>query len=149
LTRPPKTALVLNNGVLRGPDRNLFHSGGCWSRSLFDQVRGYAHMNSGQDLEIELLFEKVMGKGKDTDIKPEDIFYLYRWAGTGAFHLSGFGKDKPGEKTGNQKVGEAVAQKLKSGVLQRGEIQIESQWKCDYVKLAADYLAKQSAPPTQ
>lgn len=145
----PKTAFVLNNGVLRGPDRNLFHSSGCWSRSLFDQVRGYAHMNSGQDLEIELLFEKVIGKGKDSDIKPGDMFYIYRWAGTGAFHLSGYGKDKPGEKTGNQKVGESVAQKLKSGALQRGEIRIEPQWKCDYAKLAADYLAKQLAPASQ
>lgn len=138
----PRSAFALNNGVLRGPERNLFHSGSCWSRSLFDQMRGYAHMNSGQDLEIELLFEKIIGKGKNSDISPEDIFYIYRWAGTGSFHLSGFGRDKPEGKTGSQKVGEAVAQKLKSGELQSGEIWIEPHWKCDYVEIVIEYLSR-------
>lgn len=135
----PSSALALNNGVLRGPERNLFHSGGCWSRSLFDQVRGYAHMNSGQDLEIELQFEKAIGKEKNYIIKPEDIFYLYRWAGTGAFHLSGFGRDKPGEKTGNQKVCDYVANKIKSGEIQCGDILVKPQWKCDYMRLVEEY----------
>jgi len=138
----PKSAFTLNDGVLKGPERNLFHSGSCWTRSLFDQVRGYAHMNSGQDMEIEVLFEKLIGQGKNSEIKPEDIFYIYRWAGTGSFHLSGFGKDKPGEKTGNQKVGESVAKKLKSGEIHSGEIRIQPFWKCDYTALVVDYLSK-------
>lgn len=142
----PHAAFALNNGVLKGPDRNLFHSGSCWSRSLFNQVRGYAHMNSGQDLEIELLFEKAIGKGKNYNIKPEDIYYIYRWAGTGSFHLSAYGKDKPGEKTGDQKVAENVVKKLKSGDLQSGEIWVEPKWKCDYVQLVTDYLIMETIP---
>lgn len=138
----PSSAFALNDGVLKGPQRNLFHSGSCWSRALFDQVRGYAHMGSGQDLEIEQLFENIIGKGKNFDIKPQDIFYIYRWAGTGAFHLSGFGKDKPGEKTGNEKVAESVLQKLNSGKLQSGEIYINSHWKCDYSRIVTEYLAQ-------
>ncbi|MBL9133285.1 MAG: glycosyltransferase family 2 protein [Verrucomicrobiaceae bacterium] len=138
----PHSALALNNGVLKGPDRNLFHSGSCWTRSLFDQVRGYAHMNSGQDLEIELLFEKVVGRGKNYNINPEDIYYIYRWAGTGSFHLSAFGKDKPGEKAGSQKVSDSVQFKLKSGHLQSGEIWITPCWKCDYRELVANYLSQ-------
>ncbi|MFZ2639490.1 MAG: glycosyltransferase [Verrucomicrobiia bacterium] len=137
----PRNALVLNNCVLQGPDRNLFHSSSCWSRSLFDQVRGYAHVNSGQDLEIEQQFERVIGKDKNTEVRPTEIFYIYRWAGTTSFHLSGFGMDKPGQKPGNEKVGDYVAQAIKAGRIQSGEIVIEPHWACNYTKLAAEYLA--------
>jgi hypothetical protein len=143
----PRTALALNNGVLKGPDRNLFHSGSCWARSLFDEVHGYAHMNSGQDMELEQRFAKLIPKDKDTEIRPEDIFYIYRWAGTASFHLSGFGRDKPGQKAGSLKVGDYVAQAIKDGRVETGAIEIEPRWACDYAKLAAEYLSGQSKPP--
>ncbi|MBS0208881.1 MAG: glycosyltransferase family 2 protein, partial [Planctomycetes bacterium] len=93
----PSKALMLNNGAVSGPKSNLFHSGSCFTRDLFNRAHGYAHMGSGQDLDLEQAFERLIGRGKNyNSIKPEEIFYLYRWGGTGSFHLSGFGRDKPG-----------------------------------------------------
>jgi hypothetical protein len=114
---------------------------------LFDEVGGYAHMNSGQDLEIEQRFANLIPKNKDAEIRPQDIFYIYRWAGTGSFHLSGFGTDKPGQMPGIEKVGDYVAQAVKSGRVQTGLIDITPRWACDYARLAAEYGAGQSKPP--
>lgn len=138
----PSKAMVLNNGKIEGPKSNLFHSGGCWSRELFDKVRGYKHMGSGQDLEIEHQFEKKhTGRGKNYNgIKPDEIAYLYRWGGTGTFHLSGFGKDKEGEKDGNQKVAEYIERKKEQGHVQSGDITLKPQWKMDYTKMVHDFL---------
>lgn len=140
----PSSAFVLNNGKLKGPDRNLFHSGGCWHRKLFNLVRGYAHIGSGQDLEIEQRMEKLhVGKGKNFNGIPLDkIYYLYRWQGTGSFHLSVFGKDKTGKIPGNDKVAHYVAAKLKNGEVPSGRIELNPHWKQDYVGLAAAYVAE-------
>jgi glycosyltransferase involved in cell wall biosynthesis len=139
----PSTAFMLNNGVLTGPERNLFHGGCCWSRNLFDEVRGYAHLDSAEDLEIELLFDKIIGPGKNAEIRPEEIFYVYRWGGTNSFHLSGFSKGKSGGKTSYEKAGEWVEENIRTGGIQCGEIRIEPHWKADYPKIVADHLAAQ------
>ncbi len=140
----PSQAFILNDGQLQGPNRNLFHSGGCWHRKLFKKVRGYATMGSGQDLEIEQRMEKLhVGKGKNFNGIPLDkIYYLYRWKGTGSFHLSAFGKDKAGQPTGNDKVAHYIGDKLKNGEVPSGRVELQPQWKQDYVGLAAAYVAR-------
>jgi glycosyltransferase involved in cell wall biosynthesis len=138
----PSKALVLNNGKIEGPKSNLFHSGSCWSRQLFDKVRGYCHMGSGQDLEIEAQFEKKhTGKGKNlNNIPNDDIYYLYRWGGTGSFHLSGFGKDKAGEKDGNAKVAEYIERKKEAGQIPTGIVKLNPHWEQDYRRMICEYL---------
>lgn len=138
----PSKAFVLNDGLISGPKANLFHGGSLWHRTLFDQVGGYPHMGSGQDLEIELKFDKVIRQPKNYDaIRPWEIFYLYRWSGTRSYHLSGFGKDSGGSP-GNAKVMEYVNRKLKNGQLECGEILLEPRWACNYPRLVETHLAQ-------
>lgn len=137
----PSKALILNNGAISGPKANLFHSGCCFTRELFDRVRGYAHIGSGQDLALEQEFERVLGPGKNYNaIKLEEIFYLYRWSGTGSYHLSSFGRDKAGQTTGNDKVADYVHRQVALGKVHVGEIALHPQWKCDYSVLAAEFV---------
>lgn len=137
----PSKALVLNDGKLSGPKGNLFYSGGIWHRSLFDQVRGHAHMGSGQDMEIEKKFEEIIPKKNYNAIKIEEIYYIYRWSGTGSFHLSGFGQDNDTKKSGNEKVADYIKEKQKKGLIETGEITINPCWKIDYVQLVKNYIA--------
>jgi hypothetical protein len=137
----PSKAFVLNHGVIGGPHAGLFHSSGIWHRSLFDEVGGYRHMGSGEDMEIEFMFEQVVGRGKNYDgVKPSEIFYLYRWQGTQSYHLSGFGRDRAG-KSGHEKVMEHVLRQLREGTIQSGEITLEPQYSIDYSKMIDRYIA--------
>ena len=129
----------LNNDKLSGPVRNVFHSSSCWSRKWFDGVGGYTHMGSGQDTDIEHKFERIYGK-KNSDIPDNDIFYIYRWSGTNSYHLSGFGRDRDGQKTGNSKVQEFVMKQIKTGVISTGNIKLIPKWKYDYTKMTQQFL---------
>ncbi|MBN8626216.1 MAG: glycosyltransferase family 2 protein [Planctomycetes bacterium] len=138
----PSKALTLNSGQIGGPNANLYHSGSCFSRSLFDKARGYAHMGSGQDFELETVFERLIGRGKNFNaIKPEEIYYIYRWSGTGSYHLSGFGKDKTGEIAGNAKVAGYVQKQIEGGTLPVGTVSLAPHWKLDYPTMAKEYVA--------
>lgn len=138
----PSKALILNNGEISGPKANLFYSGGIWARSLFDQVRGHAHMGSGQDMEIEKKFQEIIKTNKNySSIKPEEIYYLYRWSGTHSYHLSAFGQDKKEDsRTGNEKVEEWVKKKIESGEVKTGRIELNPNWQHDYQQKVDEYL---------
>jgi hypothetical protein len=56
----PSQAFLLADGRVRGPVTGLFHGGGIWHRSLFDEARGYSHMGSGEDLDLERRFSSLM-----------------------------------------------------------------------------------------
>src|SRR5262249_3306287 len=86
----PDKAWMWNNGEVSGPTKNLFHVGSCWSRALFDAVRGYGAEGTGYDLIFERrLKQHFPGLIIPYAIEPHDIYYLYRWAGTGSYHMSG------------------------------------------------------------
>lgn len=137
----PTRAFVLNDGVIAGPSEKLFHSGGMWHRSLFDEVGGYAQMGSGEDADIEARFKKVIGRGMNYGlIQPCEIYYLYRWSGTESFHLSAFGRDGSGQP-GNDKVMEYVLGQLGRGIVRPGEIALQPQWSVDYSQLVKDFVA--------
>ncbi len=101
--------------------KTVAHAMGAWSKELFDRVGGYPHIQSGQDQAIEDLFAKT-GHRHVATIDPQDIFYLYRFPGTGSFHLSahGFGK-------GYDAAEEFVKKNIKAGVYK-----INPNWAIDY-----------------
>lgn len=137
----PSKAFVINDDWITGPFSNLFHGGAIWHRSLFDEVGGYAHMGSGQDMDLEGRFQRVIGPGKDyVEITPEEIFYLYRWAGTHSYHLSGFGRDGP-DHSGGDKVLDYATRELRAGRIDGGEIALLPHWDTDYTQLVADHVA--------
>lgn len=138
----PSRALILNDGLISGPETNLFHSGSLWHRSLFDEVGGYPHLGSGQDMDLELRFEAVIGPHKNYDgIEARDIFYLYRWSGTHSYHLSAFGRDGS-DKPGSAKVRDYVLRQLKEGTIESGEIVLQPTWRVNYSELAKDYIGR-------
>ncbi|QDT40358.1 Glycosyl transferase family 2 [Gimesia alba] len=115
-----------NKGSIR-VSKTMAHGMGAWSRTLFDEVQGYPHIQSGQDQAIEKLFQKT-GKRNVPEINEKDIFYIYRFPGTGSYHLSSFGYGN-----GLKGAEEFVSQKVRSGIYK-----IDPQWKQNYVGLSND-----------
>ena len=141
----PNRAWFWNNGVLSGPESNVFHAGSCWSRELFASVRGYAAVERAWDVELEARFAEVRpGSTATYDIRPEEIYYLYRWGGTDSYHGSGFTGEDP-----HRAVADFVAEQVRLGRLQLGQITLAPRWKSDYLALVRDHLASSSAaaPP--
>jgi glycosyltransferase involved in cell wall biosynthesis len=137
----PDKAWFWNNGKLSGPAKNIFHSGSCWSRGLFDAVRGYVAEGTGYDLVFErLLEEQFPGSTAAYDIRPEEIYYLYRWSGTGSYHMSGFGNYAPGENAGHNQVEDFVKQRASRGQIRRGIIPLQPHWKWDYQQLVSEII---------
>ncbi len=131
----PGRAWFWNDGRISGPETNLFAAGSCWSRELFERVRSYAPMGLGHDAEMEARFEEaVPGSTSPFDIRPEEIYYLYRWGGTHAYHVSGFGDDQ------YRAVADAVHERLRLGLLREGPIALAPHWKADYVELVREHL---------
>ena len=123
-----------NDGALSGPSLNTFHGGSCWSRELHHQVRGYPHTDLGCDQDFEKRIQ-ILRPGVElaSEVSVEDVYYLYRWAGTGSYHLS------------NLRTVQAVASHIErqaaSGHIPQGEIVLQPGWKADYRELVHTFLA--------
>ncbi len=132
----PGHAWLLDSGQLSGPFANVFHVGCCYARRLFDAVGGYPPMGNGYDQAIETWFETVWpGCTATFDIRPEDIYYLYRWGGTGSYHMSSLGRGDPGQNQEQGEVGNYVAQRARAGKIDVGRVHLVPQWRADYLGL--------------
>jgi hypothetical protein len=131
----PSKAFFFDNKKqhVKGVVSNLFHSGGAFTRRFFEDVNGYSHMGTGEDLDIESRMKKNKNylKHDYNEIKDEDIFYIYRW-NTGSYHLSGFGRDEEDGLTGNDKVYNYIENQLKRGTLEIGDIYLNPHWLINY-----------------
>jgi glycosyltransferase involved in cell wall biosynthesis len=149
----PDKAWYWENGKLSGPAKNIFHSGSCWSRDLFDAVAGYAAEGTGYDLIFEhRLEEQFPGSVAAYDIRPEEVYYLYRWSGTGSYHMSAFGDYAPGENVGHDQVEAFVEQRVNRGEIRQGTIPLRPHWKSDYQRLvneAIQSMAKRETTNTE
>lgn len=114
------------------PKEAVAHAMGCWSTEFFDEVNGYPHIQSGQDMALE---ERFKGEYRHIEDTPEErIYYVYRFPGTGSYHLS-----SSGYGNGFQEAARFVSRKKISGVHV-----IRPHWKQDYLQLVAD--ARMSRP---
>lgn len=138
----PDKAWYWEQGVLRGLVKNsVFHVGSCWSRRLFDGVRGYPAEGTGYDLIFEQRLAKhCPGAAKPYKINPADIYYIYRWAGTGSYHMSQFGNYKAGENVGHDQVETFIQQRANRGEIRQGAIPLQPCWHTDYRQLVASYV---------
>jgi glycosyltransferase involved in cell wall biosynthesis len=138
---------MLNDNIVSGPLWNVFHSGACWARELFDLVRGYAAMGNGYDQEIESRFEDARpGSTAAHQIQPDDIFYIYRWAGTGSFHMSGWGVDEQGREIEYEEAARFVERQVASGTMPLGEIVLRPHLRADYGRLVRAHLRTLATP---
>jgi hypothetical protein len=99
-------------------------------------------MGLGHDAEMEERFEEIApGTTAPYDIAPDDIYYIYRWSGTGAYHVSGL--------TGDQykAVAAAVEEQVRLGLLAVGEMTLVPQWRADYERQVKDHVASTERAP--
>ncbi len=137
----PDKAWLWNTGKLSGPAKNLFHSGSCWSRNLFDAVNGYPAEGTGYDLVFERALEKQFpGSIATYAISPEEIYYLYRFAETGSYHLSGFGDYVAGRNIGHRQVEDYVNRQASTGKIPLGTVPLQPHWKTDYRQLVNEII---------
>lgn len=74
-------AFVWGNGRLSGLQKSVYHNGSCWSRSRFDQIRGYPYIiDYGYDQSFENQSKpKIWNETKSRDIEPKHVYCIYRW----------------------------------------------------------------------
>lgn len=152
------SAWLWSDDSLSGPMRNRFHAASCWSRALFDATGGYAADGSGTDRIFERQLEASFpGATAPFAAKPEEIYYVYRWGGTGSSHLSSFGRAKPGQNFGYAEFAAAVERQANAGEIPRGHVALQPCWRADYprsVSMRIAALAEQrgedekEVPPT-
>ncbi|MCB0176078.1 MAG: glycosyltransferase family 2 protein [Anaerolineae bacterium] len=127
-----------NDGQISGPERNVFHGGSCWRRDLFSKVHGYPHLDHRYDLEFEQLCQaEAPGSMRIDPLRPADIYYIYRWSGTGSYHLSALGS----EGQAPPQVAAYVEQQAAQGQMPLGQIRLKPHWKNDYSALVRSRLA--------
>jgi hypothetical protein len=141
----PRLAWHWSDGQIEALAGNTFHSGSCFRRELFDAVQGYAAMGNGYDQEIESRFEEARpGSTAAVPLDPAQVYYLYRWGGTGSYHMSAFGHDRPGQNAEQQIVTDHVAASIAAGAMPTGEIALRPRWRADYVELVRAHRAAQA-----
>ena len=102
-------------------------------------------METADDLEFENRIEEMLQvPGLEFTGSPiEKLFYIYRWGGTGSYHMSSF----DGETGANARVLDCVAESIRLGQLPRGEIVLKPHWKVDYVDMVARHLGSLAESP--
>ncbi|MBK9710389.1 MAG: glycosyltransferase [Kouleothrix sp.] len=135
-----------NDGQLSGPERNTFHGGSCFSRALLAETPGYPPSSSGFDIGFERACEEQrVGATKGQPLAPEDLYYIYRWAGTGSYHLSAAGQN--GEA--HAAVAAYVQEQVARGRVEHGSIALNPHWKTDYAALVRDHLTNGTVKPAE
>lgn len=133
-----------NDGSLSGPQKNLFHGGSCFRRSLFDAVEGYPSTVANYDVEFERSCKNSHhGVVERAELAASEIYYIYRWAGTGSYHYSQLAAAGATRQT----VVDYVGQQLHRGRIPRGRITLQPHWKSDYVAQVRECLRE--LPPTE
>lgn len=123
------------NGEMSGPFRNVFHVGSCYPRSLFDTVSGYPAMGNGYDQEFETSLKKAAPERIEIDeTATGDLYYIYRWGGTGSFHMSA--GVEWGE--GQQETASWVEKRAADGEIPKGRIVLHPHWRQDYQQMVLD-----------
>jgi len=129
----PNSAYIWNNGriteLICGA---FFHAQSCFTKDLFQSVDGYPEIESGEDQVFEKrIFRK---KRTSTDIDVQDNYYIYKWGGSGSYHLSGYGenaKQVPGSLMA--RIGHEVESAIADGEIPEGEIKLLPRWRFNYL----------------
>lgn len=103
------------------------HNCSAYTREVFNRVRGYAHVSSGEDEDIDRRLReagRIVPLGKS--LKPADWFYIYRW-GVSDTHISGIAQVLPKEGGYDYIGGLPVAE---------GTFELKPHWRLPYDELA-------------
>jgi len=132
----PNKSWCLNKDTIEPSKGWCAHA--AFTRESFNSVKGYESINSGQDMNLLGKLKKYLSpkKGiKEISFSQEEACYIFRW-NNGAYHLSGFGRDKEGKESGFIKIEKDIKSKPIEPI-----IELKPHWKRDYFKITRDYLA--------
>lgn len=132
-----ENAWFWNHGRLSGPAKNTFHGGSCWHRKLFDRAGGYPHIGARYDVEFEQRCQTAgVGPIKLVPLLLEEIYYIYRWQGTGSYHFSTTADGAPTR----QSVEDYVEQQVMRGQVPQGRVSLRPRWKSDYTAQVREHI---------
>jgi hypothetical protein len=127
--KPTKYIKFKNDRITGIQETGVGHNMAAMSSGLWRQVK-YKHMQSGQDQVIESAIKKTPYFCKK-EIPDEQLYYVYRWAQTGSYHLSTWGWGK-----GFQQVDRYVKAHVKPGTYQ-----LKPHWSVDYTSQFQEFIA--------
>lgn len=139
--RPSRCLVWVENTRIDGV-AGSFISQHVFTRDAFERVGGYANMNSGQDMELDNRLRRAV-RCHWPSIEVHEITYLFRWA-NGAYHLSGYGRDRPGATSGYVEVARLVERAIADGLEPSGDVQLVPRFRHDYLRMVERFLAGQS-----
>ena len=118
---------------------NLLHANSCYTRHIFDAVKGYSNINIGEDIDFQnKIFEinkpyLVENCFNSEHVQKENTTYFYRWAGV-SYHLSLVGEEKnPLDK---------ITEERSKSDPKKGTIYLNPHWKEDYLDMAESFFKK-------
>lgn len=110
---------------------NLYQCNLAIDRTVWQQIGGYLEHDVSA---IDLALFRSLGGEKHTQTLPQkDIFYVYRWQSSGAFHASEVGGNCASI---SDHAGYIVNQLAVSGQIPLGDVQLKPRWQRDYVALS-------------
>ena len=95
-------------------------------------------MNSGQDMELDDRLRRL-GLCHWPSIEVAEITYLFRWS-NGTYHLSGYGRDRPGAESGYVDIGRRVERALADGSEPVGEVELVPGFRHAYIAMARRFV---------
>jgi hypothetical protein len=100
-------------------------------RKFFQSLGGIPSVNCGEDRDFNTLAKQQIGTLPECSELPPG--FLYRWSGSGHYHISAYGDDKPGKVSGWQQVEEKTRERVRLGKEPKGSLPIKPVWRDDWV----------------
>jgi glycosyltransferase involved in cell wall biosynthesis len=115
------------------------NSGIVFRKSAWKAIGGHPKENAGYDMTFIERLHRYGGK-LFVQMPRSEASWFYMWGGRG-YHMSGEGHDKPGKMNVIQRHSAFVETERKKGRIPTGDIELNPNWKTDYVKMLKDFLA--------
>lgn len=103
------------------------------SKKLFEAVGGIPQINSGEDQAFNTNLRKYLNKPKLDVCTDPDAQFFYRFTSPRP-HISQYGFDKEGKKSGYQLILEEAENLIKKGKEPEGHYELKPHWEKDWVE---------------
>jgi len=109
--------------------RNMFHCNLAVSKKRFWKVGGYPEDRDMGDVDVDI-FRRL--KIDSTEISQKDVFYIYRWSGTGSYHASQYdGREECVSEFAEKQISNQIC----TGECPTGRIELQPHWTYDWIHL--------------
>lgn len=109
-----------------------------FTKKAWSAVGGYSTLSVGEDRQI---IGKITSQfaGQVVQLADTEVSFIYRW-GTGVYHLSGEGDDKPGRPDAMNRAEAFVQEQIGCFRELTGQIELKPQLKLDYERMLATFV---------